>query len=254
MSEPTPGTGPGPGAGGRDGWPFGPVAGGSQRPVGQGTTPPAVVPGRATTSGASTTQAGAPAGRRRPPLWVLIAIGVVVVGLAIGGALMLANRGTTEVPEAEVVTLPVPTPTVEPAAREPGTAFADALPTNVRQFVFATTAPEPALLTAGALEGYLLTYTDGGAVTLTVHAGQWATPEAATAAYQVLAAAQTALAADPATVEEAAVLVAGSEAGRSTLVPRADGTGSVTWSNGTVVLQLEGPADAIGDVYAAFSL
>ena len=58
--------------------------------------------------------------------------------------------------------------------------------------------------------------------------------------------------ADP--VQEGPVLVDGTEVGRYSLVPRADGTGTITWTNQSVVLQLDGPADSLLDVHTAFTL
>lgn len=216
--------------------------------------------------------------RGRVPIWLLVAGGVLLVGIAAVVALMMNNRGGGPAPEAEVVTLPVPTPTVEPVAREDGSAFYDALPSTVLAFALAESGEAPDLLAAGAVEAWSLGYTDGAA-TLTVQAGQWATPEAAAAAYERIAAALVAEAeaapetpaadetadpsADPsasaddeqaAGPEQGAVLVDGAEVGSYTLVPRADGSATVVWSNGTAVLRGDGPLDALRDVYAAFPL
>jgi hypothetical protein len=201
------------------------------------------------------------------PIWLLVAGGVLLVAIAAAVALAMNNRGGGPVPEAEVVTLPVPTPTVEPIAREDGSAFYDALPSTVLAFALSESGEAPDLLAAGALEAWTVGYTDGAA-TLTVRAGQWATAEAATAAYQGMVAAAVAEAgatadagdaAEPsasasAEPEEGAVLVDGAEVGRYTLVPRADGSAAVVWSNGTAVLRGDGPLDALRDVYAAFPL
>jgi len=188
---------------------------------------------------------------------VLIVAGLLVAALGVVAVLALSNRGGGVVPEAEVITLPVPTPTIEPVVRTPGTAFADALPSTVLQYALTELAPEPAVLAVGALEGYRLVYSDGGAVTLVATAGQWATVEAATTAAAAAVAAQVATAAagegaEP--VTEGAVLVEGTEVGRYTLVPRADGTGAITWTNQSVVLQVDGPVDQLIDVHTAFAL
>ncbi|HWS57237.1 MAG TPA: hypothetical protein VN257_01770, partial [Actinotalea sp.] len=97
---------------------------------------------------------------RRPPLWVIGVAAVLLAGLGVVAVLALSNRGgVVVVPEAEVITLPVPAPTVEPVVREPGTAFAEALPSAVLQYALAEIADEPTLVAAGALEGYRFVYT-----------------------------------------------------------------------------------------------
>ena len=235
-------------------------------PGGGGVRPPfdpVHRPGRPAAGPSSATQAGtatrrtptSPAARRRPPLWVLIVAGLLVAALGVVAVLALSNRGGGVVPEAEVITLPVPTPTIEPVVRTPGTAFAGALPSTVLQYALTELAPEPAVLAVGALEGYRLVYSDGGAVTLVATAGQWATVEAATTAAAAAVAAQVAAAGEGAEpVTEGAVLVEGTEVGRYTLVPRADGTGAITWTNQSVVLQVDGPVDQLIDVHTAFAL
>ena len=189
-------------------------------------------------------------GARRVPVWLYIAAGVLLVALAGTTALMLSNRGGAMVPEAEVVTLPVPTPTVDPIARETGTAFYEALPSTVLAFALDESAAAPELGAVGALEGYRLGYTDG-ATTLGLLAGQWATAEAATSAYTTLveSAGESAEAATSGDVE-----VDGTAVGTFTMATGADGAGVLTWSNGTAVLQLSGPAAALEDVYTAFPL
>lgn len=202
---------------------------------------------------------GGPAGtgqaRRRPPLWILAVAGVLVAGLGVVAVLALSNRGGGIVPEAEVITLPVPSPTIEPMVREPATAFADALPSSVLQYALTELGADPTVLAGGALEGYHLVYSDGGAVTLVATTGQWATVESATTAAAAMVAAQVAAAGEAAEpVQEGPVLVDGTEVGRYSLVPRADGTGTITWTNQSVVIQLDGPADALLDVHTAFAL
>lgn len=212
-------------------------------------------------------------GRQRPPLWLLIAAGALVVALVVV-AIVLSNRPAEpvaeqeqqEAPQAEVVTLPPPTPTVEAIAKEPRTAFYDALPSTVLAHALAETVDDQSLLLAGALESYRLVYTDGTAP-VALLAGQWATPEAAAAVYQGVVLSQTALVvtggdgdnaeqdADASTeVQEGAVEVAGAEVGRWTLVPRGDGTGTLTWTNGTAMLQLDGPVEELLDLHTAFPL
>ncbi|MCV2393241.1 hypothetical protein OEB99_02870 [Actinotalea sp. M2MS4P-6] len=216
---------------------------------------------------------------RRLPVWVWIVSGVLLVGVAATGALLMVNRGGGPVPpEAEVVTLPVPTPTVTAIDREPGTEFYDALPSEVLAFALADTGDAPELVGDGALEAYWMDYSDGSQE-VSVLAGQWETAEEADAVYGRLADAASADAAvpsataepstetedtsamadettsaAPSAVEEGAVLVDGQEVGSYTIASHADGTALAVWSNGTVVLTASGPLAAVRDVYEAFPL
>jgi hypothetical protein len=154
----------------------------------------------------------------------------------------------------ETVVLPSPTPTIAPVARQPVSAFADSLPSSVLGFALTSLAEHPPLLVAGAVEGYRLDYADGGGGTLVVTAGQWETDaEAAAALATATAAAGTG--AVPVTdggPTSGEVTVGGAVVGTWTLTQAPDGTGTVTWSNGTVVLQATGPAEVVRDVYAAY--
>ncbi|WP_188079069.1 hypothetical protein [Actinotalea subterranea] len=255
----------------------------------RGAMPASVPPERAGHAGAVGPDDDGPTGRRRPPVWLLAGAGVLVVGAVVAGVLLMNNRGGGETPEAETVTLPAPTPTIAPVERAAGTAFFDALPSTVLSYALTEAAASPDLLAAGALESYRLVYSDGGTTTLTTLAGQWATAEAATGAYQRAvtqltaaagapaddaaagddaatddaatddaaaddAAADDAAADDALTLEEGAVTVDGTEVGRYTFVPRADGTGTVVWTNGSVLVQVDGPAEALRDVHAGYTL
>lgn len=218
--------------------------------------------------------------RRRLPVWVWVVAGALLVGIAGTAALLMVNRGGSTVPpEAEVVTLPVPTPTVTAIEREPGTAFYDALPSQVLAFALADSAEAADLVAAGALEAYRMDYTDGSQG-IEVQAGQWPTAEEASAVYDDLVAAAAGDAAlptatptqtddesgedvaddmptataTPQAVEDGTVLAAGAKAGRYTMVSHADGSGMVVWTNGTVVLSATGPLDSVRDVYTAFPL
>ncbi|GEN80975.1 hypothetical protein [Actinotalea fermentans] len=271
-------------------------------PAGWGTGAPAQQPAARSGFGvhAGTTSAGAgsaqppasrrdaaatPPRRRRPPLWLLIVIGVVVVGGIVAAVLLLTGQDEPEAPPAATVTLPVPTPTIDPIQREPGTPFFDALPSTVLQYVLTETGESEDLLLGGALEGYRLVYSDGGATTLTVLAGQWAdatgpqarldgvlaqvtgevgeVPEAG-AAGTADDAEEPAEDEDGATAtpteeplpspEQGPVQVDGQDVGRYVFLPRADGTGTLWWTNTTVFVQLDGPWSALRDVFTAFSL
>lgn len=273
---------------GRQGWPFGtgeaagtptgrtPTGGAAGPATGAPTTATAGTSGTAgTVTGARPAPArtsGARTGRRRPPVWVLVVAAVVLVGLVVGAVLWFGDRGADgDVPEAGTVTLPVPTPTVEPIAYEPPTAFAAALPTTVLAHALSEAGEQVSLLVGGAVEGYRLVYTDG-ATPVTLLAGQWETPEEASATYAALVQAQTAAvaaggagdagdgeeggegAASTDVQEGPVTTVDGTETGRFTLVPRGDGTGTLTWWNGTAVLQLDGPAEELRDLFTAFPL
>lgn len=215
-------------------------------------------------------------GRRRPPIWLWVVAGVLLVGVAAVAALLMSNRGGGPVPEAEVVTLPPPTPTVDAISREAGTALFDALPSTVLAFALSATSDAPALVQAGALEAYTMQYTDGSQQ-VTVVVGQWPTDAEAEAAYQAAADAAAAVAAAPPVsespsadesvdpedttsptpvepVEEGGVEAGGTEVGRYTLALRADGTATMVWRNGTVMLQADGPAGAVRDLYTGYAL
>lgn len=219
---------------------------------------------------------GGKPGRRRPPMWLLIVIGLVVVGVIVAVVLALANRTEpqAEVLNPETVTLAVPTPTVEPVVRDGGSAFLQSLPATVRAYALAEFVEYEPLLIAGALEGYQLTYTDG-TQNQVLYAGQWRDAASAEAALDGVLAAQAQPAADAAAApaeettdaatdaatagpvpepEQGTVEVDGQQVGRYLFVQRADGTGSIWWTNTTVLLQIDGLAKDLRDVYAAFPL
>lgn len=187
--------------------------------------------------------------RRRRLLLVgaaVLAVVVIVVAVLIA---VLGSRGDRE-PAAlpgETVTAPLPTPAVEPVAKESGTAFFDALPATVLQFALAEA--QAADLGAGALEGHRLVYTDGADSTVVVQAGQWRTPEAAAAQRDAWVAA--AAGEQSATGE---VGVGDAVTGTYTIVVQPDGQAVATWSNGTAVIQATGAVGDIERFYAAYPL
>ena len=186
--------------------------------------------------------------RRRNLLIAAVVGGVVVVGVAaaaLSGAFDAAEPVPT--PTASTITLASPTPTVAPIARQPISAFADALPSTVLDLALTAIAPQPPLVAANALEGYRLDYSDGGSVAVALDAGQWETPEAATAASAPLAAAV------PVT-ETGSVDVGGAPVGTWTFSEAADGTGTMTWTNGTALFHATGPAPTVRSFYEAFPL
>ncbi|QJW37691.1 hypothetical protein [Cellulosimicrobium protaetiae] len=192
---------------------------------------------------------------RRRRLVVLVGM-VLVVGLV--AALVawvwpgFARSDAAADPAPTVtVTADAPTPTLEPAARTGTTAFALALPDTVLDLVLRSDSATDAWTAARALEAYELVYADGegaDATTVTVVAGQWPTTAEAEAAAADLVAA----AGEP--TDSGDVEVGGEVAGTYAVSPAADGQATVTWRNGTAVLQASGPADAVADVYEAYPL
>lgn len=226
----------------------------TQSTPGDGMPRPPFDPVRRASGGAAPEPAEAAAARRRRPPWWLVVLGVLLVGgLGVVAVLLASNQGGQIVPEPEVITLAPPSPTIEPITREPGTTFADSLPSTVLQYALSEVVPEQAVLIGGALEGYRAVYTDGGSSQVVLLAGQWVSPESATTAAATWV--DAALAETGATQGDAgAVEVDGAEVGRFATVERADGTATLTWTNGTVVLQLDGPAEALADLFTAFPL
>lgn len=211
--------------------------------------------------------------KRRMLLIGGIAAAVVVVGGLTTALLLNRDDAPQQATDAATVFLPSPTPTVASATREAATPFAAALPASVLQFALATSANDEAWLAAGAIEAYTETYTDGGAGTVTVRAGQWETAEEAAAHAQRLAAELPAAepgASEPSTPEPSASAGAGStgpalapESGDVTVDGTVVGTytwglvgadGVAVWSNGTTVFKVTGPAEEIRDFYSAYPL
>lgn len=224
----------------------------------------------------------APGGNRR---WLWIALAVVTVVAVVAAILLLTNEREPPEPAAtldpEVVTLPVPTPTVEAAELPEGTTFFQALPRTVLQFAVTGADEVPEARRAGALEAYRLEFDDGGGSGFTLHASQWRDPEAAAdrladvvleqaaeVGVEPSASAQPEEPADepaegaeaetdPVTeprFEQGPVVVDGAEVGSYLLRVDEDGTARVWWTNATALFSLEGRADALLDVYAAFPL
>lgn len=251
------------------------------------TRPPAETSASATPPGSRRDGKPTKPARRRPPLWLLILIGVVVVGAIVAIVLLLTQKDEPEAPPAATVTLPVPTPTIEAITREPGSPFFEALPSEVLQFALTEVGQSDEMLLGGALEGYRFVYSDGGSDTLTVLAGQWrdaAGPQARLDAVlaQVGEVPEASDLPEPEATEPAAtdddedaedasasptpteeplpsaeqgpVEVDGQEVGRYVFVPREDGTGTLWWTNATVFIQLDGPWAALRDFFTAYPL
>ncbi len=182
------------------------------------------------------------------------------------------NRGGSPVAAVTSTTvLPSPTPTIAPAAREKGSAFLDALPSSVLQYAWASVAPDDAWRASGALEAYDVGYTDGGSGKVTVRAGQWRTAAEVSTVRTALVTDLTSKAAAPSATSMPTastgpttstapasstgdVTVAGATVGTWTIVPRADGSGTVVWSNGTTLFEVSAPAAELANLYAAFPL
>lgn len=218
------------------------------------------------------TQAVPPHHGRDPherPRWLVPALasaGVVVVAGVVVAVLVLGpDDGTAPAPAVTTtVVLPVPTPTVSPVAREATSAFATALPSAVLQFALESSAPDEDWMSAGALEAWSDAYTDGGSGRLTVQAGQWETPEEATAFAASLVGALPSAAPSGPPASPAAeapelpasgdVMAGGAVVGTYTIVDAGDGTGIAVWSNGTAVFRLVAPVDEVVEAWAQYPL
>jgi hypothetical protein len=227
--------------------------------------------GRPTSTGTDEPGAAGDGSRRR-----LLLIGGIVAGVLVVGGAAAALSGAFDgdeplsAPSPGTIVLPSPTPTIQPAAREAISPFADALPASVLSYALVSVTEHAPLVAAGALEGYQVDYSDGGSGTVTLYAGQWETPEEVVAAYGTIVTSDAAaVAPEPAATAPAGeatpsataqapttgqVVVGGQPVGEWTVVTAPDGTGTVTWTNGTALLQLVGPADVVTDLYTAFPL
>lgn len=210
----------------------------------------------------------APTATRRR--WLIGGIAaVVLVGVGIALAVTLGGSGDPGAAETRTTVLASPTPTVAPAAREPGSAFLTALPSTVLQYAWSAVTPDAEWSAAGAVEAYDVTYTDGGTAQVTVRAGQWATADEVTATHEKVVTALTGAvgaAATPAATTDATgtpetaavtqgnVTVAGAVVGSWTIVPGGGGSGAVVWSNGTTLFEATGPTSELANLYAAFPL
>lgn len=219
-----------------------------------------------------------PARRRRWQLWSL-PIGLLAVGGGVAAVLVWGGPGEERSPAPAIVTITAaePTPSTSPVDRGAGTDLFTALPGTVRQYVLTEIAPFG--LTGAyttATEAYLLTYAgttvDGVPTTIQVTVSQWATPEDATAAaVPVLAAAGTptstgevtadgivtgafALFGEPDTENAtAATATQSTPAAEPATTASPAATGSAIWTNGTLLIQVQGPGTEIANLYRAFS-
>lgn len=178
---------------------------------------------------------------------------VIVLGLvgAFGWPGFARSADSATATATATVTLAPPSPTISPIERTASTAFARALPSTVLDFALVAEEASPALIDAGALEGYTFTYANGtgaDATTVTVDASQWATQEDAEAA----ATAITSSLGTP--TDSGEVISSGATAGTYVIVDNGDGTATAVWTDVTALFQATGPVTAVRDLYAAFPI
>ncbi|MBZ2198063.1 hypothetical protein [Occultella gossypii] len=186
--------------------------------------------------------------RRTVSIGVLVIAVVAVITVFV--AMLLSGRGDAGDPSVTITTTgPVPTPEAEPIARDTSTALLAALPDTVLGYAVSAQVADEAMVTAGAIEGWQLTYT-GADGDVTVRVGQWESVEEAAAALPAVAALDGAD-----VVEDGQVDVAGAAAGTFQILEAADGAGRAVWTNGTVGFVVDGPdADSVRGVYQAYPL
>lgn len=148
------------------------------------------------------------------------------------------------------VTAQAPEPSVKAMRRADGeTAFQKALPSTVLQFALTDLAKSGAPDELDATEGWTATYSDGDSHKVRVEAAQWASSEESEPAAEKLAEAAGKAA------NSGDVTVGDDVVGRYALTPvDDDGRRTITWRNGTAVLQATGRSDTIVQFYQAFPL
>lgn len=180
---------------------------------------------------------------------VVIAVVAVVTAFVWPG---FARQPADPLPDVTVTAAP-PTPTADPAdLPEDATELLSSMPGSVLQLVRLDAAADSELEEeTEAVEAWGLTYGDGsdGGAEVALQAGQWADADAAEEVHAALLQA----AGDP--VAEGDVTVGDETVGTYVVTPGTQsGTSVVTWRNGTVVLQAEGPDQLVQDFYQAFPL
>ncbi|WP_265520485.1 hypothetical protein [Oerskovia flava] len=184
-------------------------------------------------------------------LAALLAVVLVVVFLAVVWPGFARPAAEEEPAPTVTVTEPPQTPTIDPVERTLDAQFAQALPSEVLRFALRSEGETEALDGWDPLEAYELVYADAAgddATRVTVVAGQWSTDaEARTVAEALVAEAGT-----PTSTGD--VLVDGETAGTYAVTPAEDGTATVTWYNGTAVVQATGPVEDIEDFYTVFPI
>ncbi|GAB4084543.1 hypothetical protein GCM10028784_11730 [Myceligenerans cantabricum] len=188
--------------------------------------------------------------RRRIAVGVL-ALVVVLAILAFAGLVWPGFLHAEEPEPAPTVTVTAsaPTPAVKPMQRPDGeTAFQEALPSAVLQFALTAMDGTDAADESDATEGWKATYTDGEELKVSVTATQWQSAgEAKDSAEALTKAAGKS--------EEAGEVKVGDDVvGRYALSRGEGGDRTMTWRNGTVVLQATGSAAVIKEFYRAYPL
>lgn len=169
--------------------------------------------------------------------WWLILIVAVAVATAV--VIAIVQQGSEEPQPRPTVTGPAPSPAIEPSPRETADPVAQALPDGVLRY--AVTSQEDISPAGDMLGGFRLVYSDGDAE-FVLEARQWRDAAHAQAAAREEGA-------EVAGGEERDVLVAGDSAGTAWVGP-----GAAVWSNGSLLLTIEAPADDAEELFDAFPL
>lgn len=181
---------------------------------------------------------------------LVILVLVTVSGAAYWGVTLYQDAHPTAAPTTLMAS---PTPTVSPVERPFQTSFTAALPESVLQYALASSVENTDWLGRGAIEAYTEEFDDGAGGALVVSEGQWAT---SAQALDVLAdLTVTSTSADAANHPQMGpVNVNGANAGRYILAINDDDTETITWTNGSAVLQLTGPPTEVTRAFSAFTI
>lgn len=203
----------------------------------------------------------APRARGTRRRWA-VAIGVGVA-LLVGGVLVGVLANDRAAHEPATVTLPLPTPGLEPVERPADTALTRALPSTVLQWSLQASRTSNKWNGRGALVTYAEIYEelDGDpyeAIEVTV--GQWRTADEAAdfyedeiARYQRNGLYERGSGAD-ALPQDGTVEVDGKPVGDYLVLYVGATTGVAMWRNDTVVIAAVGPVDEMLDFYRAYPL
>ncbi|RPF23027.1 hypothetical protein [Myceligenerans xiligouense] len=196
--------------------------------------------------------------RRSPAVYrrrrVVVGVLALLVLVALLGFMGLVWPGLLHAEEPEpvptvTVTAPAPTPAVKSMQRPEGeTAFQGALPSAVLQFALTDLTETEAAEESEATEGWKAAYTDGTDLRVVVTATQWPSADEARSSADALTKAAG-------KAEASGDVKVGDDVVGQYALTRADaGRRTMTWRNGTAVLQAVGPADVIEEFYRAFPL
>jgi hypothetical protein len=203
--------------------------------VGQGWVPPGAADdddesGPAASAAPASRKASREAAKSKRTVWIAVAA-VVVAAIVLTAVIVLTSRGgepeAAPTPDPVVVTETAvpPEATLSPIAAPGETPFAQALPLVVGAFALVDSAEYAPWVGAGAIEAYVLTYSNGQEA-VTVAAGQWPDAEAANSALTGI---------------DTAALFAE--------VAETPGDSEVAWTNETAVFAVNGPTE-IADSFA----